>query len=204
MNCVFAGNTSDLMLPLSNHKKDCKPSEPVVGKHIITSVETAASIKEGPDTPCYREEQDDPVVKQMLSVLGISDSMLYTILTNQKLRIWICPEYECRRIYNRLRTLKTHILSHYGLKPFKCDYENCPWSFYTSFKLKRHRETHLKKKNFLCTVPDCNRSFTTIYNLNSHVKLHERPAQLKCLVGPCQSYFQTVRAMEKHLKTHNE
>lgn len=201
---MFVGNTADLMLPLGNQKKDRKVPAPVLGKHIITSVETAATIREGPNTPQFKQEEDDQLIKQMLDVLGITDDMLYTVLTNQNLRIWICPEHECRKIYNRLRSLKTHILSHYGLKPFKCDYPNCPWSFYTYFKLKRHKETHLKKKNFLCTVPDCNRSFTTIYNLNSHVKLHERPARLKCLVGPCQSYFQTVRAMEKHLKTHNE
>lgn len=115
----YEGNTADLMLPLSSRKKDSHPPAPAIGKHIITSVETAATIKESPNTPCYRHEPEDDIVRDMLNVLGITNDMLFTILTNLNFRVWICPEHECRKIYNRLHTLKTHILSHYGLKPFK-------------------------------------------------------------------------------------
>ncbi|GLV43243.1 Meiotic central spindle [Carabus blaptoides fortunei] len=168
----------------------------------LTSVKTAATIKEEKGQMKVQAEPEDRLVRNMLSVLGISDDMLYTMVTNLGLRLWVCPENDCRRIFNRLNTLKSHILSHYGLKPFKCDFPGCPWSFYTSFKLKRHRETHLKRKDFKCSIPDCNRTFTTIYNLNTHMKLHERPARLKCLVRSCNCKFQTRRAMEIHLKTH--
>lgn len=116
----YEGNTADLIPPFSNKKKDKGSTAPVLGKHIITSVKTAATIKDASlKSTRFRHEQDDSLIKDMLTVLGITDDKLYTVVTNLGLRVWVCPIHDCRRIFNRLQALKTHILSHYGLKPFK-------------------------------------------------------------------------------------
>lgn len=44
---------------------------------------------------------------------------------------------------------QVHLLSHNGIRPYKCNYENCDWAFYTWYKLKRHIETHLKRRDFV-------------------------------------------------------
>lgn len=116
----YEGNTAELTEAVGTTRKNRRPNTPVEGEHIVTSVKTATSLKE--EKKNYFKlppEPEDRLVKEMLSVLGITDDMLFTILTNLGLRMWVCPEMECRRIFNRLNSLKTHILSHYGLKPFK-------------------------------------------------------------------------------------
>lgn len=126
----YEGNTSELLQQVSRNRKDRVACIPTAGKHIITSVKTAANInKEVPavrdaKSATCKDEPYDQFIKEMLSMLGITDDMLYTVLTNLGFRVWVCPLNDCRRIFNRLYTLKIHILSHYGLKPFKVSYHN--------------------------------------------------------------------------------
>lgn len=117
-------------------------------------------------------------------------------------KMWYCPEKSCKKLFPILNQLKVHILGHYGVRPYKCDFPNCQWAFYTHFKLKRHKETHLQRKDFKCSVPECGRSFTTIYNLKTHQKLHKRPAEMMCHVKGCNEFFQTRRSLEFHMKEH--
>ncbi|XP_049787457.1 uncharacterized protein LOC126190890 isoform X3 [Schistocerca cancellata] len=145
----------------------------------------------------------DHVVEQALAEIGISAEDLSPITTENDQKLWVCPVKSCNKIFPRLCMLRIHILCHYGIRPYKCDYQGCEWSFYTYFKLKRHKETHLKKKDYMCPVDGCGRCFTTIYNLNTHVKLHERPAVMVCPVESCGARFQTKRSMEVHMRTHD-
>lgn len=117
-------------------------------------------------------------------------------------KLWYCPEKGCKKQFSLLNQLKVHILGHYGVRPYKCDFPNCQWAFYTHFKLKRHKETHLQRKDYKCSFPECGRSFTTVYNLKTHQKLHKRPAEICCPVKDCSELFQTRRSLEFHLKEH--
>ncbi|XP_059474682.1 zinc finger and SCAN domain-containing protein 12-like [Neocloeon triangulifer] len=148
------------------------------------------------------EEDEQPLI-EALAAIGIKVESLMYVKTDSQHRMWMCPVKDCRKMYSKQSALKVHILSHYGLRPFKCDYEGCFWSFYTHFRLKRHKATHLKKKDFLCTYEGCGRKFTTIYNLHTHQKLHERPAENVCTVAGCEASFQTKRKLELHLKEHD-
>ncbi|CAB3365524.1 Hypothetical predicted protein [Cloeon dipterum] len=161
---------------------------------------TIAKSDEEEDEP--NEEDEQPLI-EALAAIGIKvDSLMY-VKTDSQHRMWLCPVKDCRKTYAKQSALKVHILSHYGLRPFKCDYEGCFWSFYTHFRLKRHKNTHLKKKDFVCTYEGCDRKFTTIYNLHTHQKLHERPAENVCTVEGCNASFQTKRKLELHLKQHD-
>lgn len=147
-------------------------------------------------------KEDEPVMEALKS-LGITRNQFDSMeSTSSGQKIWLCPLQNCKYNCMNISWLKIHILAHYVVRPFKCDYEGCSWSFYTHFHLKRHKETHLKKKLFKCKVDSCDRSFTTVYNLNTHMKLHERPAELVCPVDNCGQAFQTRRSLEVHIKSH--
>ncbi|XP_012258776.2 uncharacterized protein LOC105687579 [Athalia rosae] len=148
--------------------------------------------------------EHDIVISNALEELGITDDSLEPISATEHGKIWVCPKDDCRRHFNRLYALKSHILSHYGIRPFKCDFKGCAWAFYSEFKLKRHKETHLKRKDYICEVENCGRRFTTIYNLLTHKKLHNRPSKIFCHVPNCQERFQTKRALELHMRCHDQ
>ncbi|XP_063241284.1 protein suppressor of hairy wing-like isoform X2 [Bacillus rossius redtenbacheri] len=129
--------------------------------------------------------------------------MEYTSCMISDTKYWLCPIDDCRRVYPRKSMVRIHVLSHYGIRPFRCDVDGCQWSFYSYFKLKRHKETHLKKKDFQCERPECGKKFTTVYNLHAHQKLHCRPAKVACQVEGCAASFQTRRGLEQHMKSHD-
>uniref|UniRef100_A0A1B6LUV4 C2H2-type domain-containing protein n=1 Tax=Graphocephala atropunctata TaxID=36148 RepID=A0A1B6LUV4_9HEMI len=113
-----------------------------------------------------------------------------------------CPVDGCQFKSQKGNTLIVHILQHYGIRPFKCDFPNCTWAFYTSFRLKRHQEIHYKRKEYKCPVEGCNRTFSTIYNVNLHLKLHCRPNTITCSIDGCNKAFQTRKSYDKHLMEH--
>ncbi|XP_063982404.1 zinc finger protein 543-like [Diachasmimorpha longicaudata] len=156
---------------------------------------------------CWREAgstSHEMIITNALEELGFTEEGLVSLalVMTENGKTWICPKEECRREFNRLYALKGHLLAHYGVRPFKCDYDGCAWAFHSDFKLKRHKETHLKRKDYVCQV--CNRRFTTIYNLWTHEKLHSRPNRIACLVPSCLERFQTKRALEIHMKSHDQ
>ncbi|XP_043503023.1 zinc finger and BTB domain-containing protein 41-like isoform X2 [Polistes fuscatus] len=148
--------------------------------------------------------QHEMIISNALAELGVTDDNLQPVTVSEHGKLWLCPKEGCDKQFNRLYALKGHLLSHYGVRPFKCDNEGCTWAFYSEFKLKRHKETHSKRKDYICQVEDCNRRFTTIYNLWSHQKLHTRPNRIKCHVPNCQEKFQTKRALELHMRSHDQ
>ncbi|XP_026275809.1 uncharacterized protein LOC113204743 [Frankliniella occidentalis] len=154
------------------------------------------------DSPSLEDDEflDQPVT-DALQRLGVP-TLGWVQNRAEDQRMWICPEKGCKKLFPILNQLKVHILGHYGVRPYKCDFPNCQWAFYTHFKLKRHKETHLQRKDYKCSFGECGRSFTTIYNLRTHQKLHKRPAEIRCPVKDCSELFQTRRSLEFHLKEH--
>ena len=61
---------------------------------------------------------------------------------------FICPYSACDKKYHKPCLLRTHILSHYNIKPFVCSETNCRKSYTQLCHLQRHRLIH-NNKNFL-------------------------------------------------------
>lgn len=190
---IYQGKTSELIEATGNFPQLSRIQSSCHENHVADLIA---------DDPNGNEH--DLVISNALAELGITDDTLEPISSTEHGKMWVCPREDCRRQFNRLYALKGHVLSHYGVRPFKCDFKGCAWAFYSEFKLKRHKETHLKRKDYVCEVENCGRRFTTIYNLLTHKKLHNRPSKVFCNVPNCQERFQTKRALELHMRSHDQ
>jgi len=73
--------------------------------------------------------------------------------------------------------LSDHIKRHLNLKPFEC--EICKNTFSRKNTLKTHLMTHTGEKPFGCTFPNCNRKFLEKGNMKTHFKTHMESSKKK-------------------------
>lgn len=71
------------------------------------------------DTENMTINKHDVVITNALEDLGITDDMLQPVSIADQGKTWICPKKDCPRYFSRLFALKSHLLTHYGVRPFK-------------------------------------------------------------------------------------
>ncbi|KDO29425.1 hypothetical protein SPRG_05963 [Saprolegnia parasitica CBS 223.65] len=113
-----------------------------------------------------------------------------------------CEEPGCGKRFNRKFTLKEHMKTHTGARPYICDYEGCTSSFSTSGNLSRHKFTHTGEKPYGCTIAMCTKRFCTKEKLARHMKTHSGIRPFSCKVDGCHKKFSTSGNLGRHMKTH--
>jgi len=98
-----------------------------------------------------------------------------------------CPEPNCNKVFTRPYNLKSHQLSHSGVRPFKC--KTCQTSFVRKHDLKRHERLHTGVKPYVCSV--CKRGFYRSDALSRHE--HSGTCGMNALVNRTRSSSSAIR-----------
>ncbi|KAJ5095374.1 hypothetical protein NUU61_004730 [Penicillium alfredii] len=143
------------------------PATPSTGKRQKKTVSPVSSpIKPNIETQAEPADNDDldARVKASVQETGVSPEEIAKYISGPHADgTWVCLYEKCNTPFGRKENIKSHIQTHLGDRPYKCDV--CDKRFVRGHDLKRHLKTHSGKKPFACA---CNSSFARQDALTRH------------------------------------
>jgi KRAB domain-containing zinc finger protein len=96
--------------------------------------------------------------------------------------------------------LNLHIGRHNGVKPYKCTFPGCEFSFFDQYKLKNHLDVHTGKRIYKCG--ECEKCFRITTGLKSHhAAVHAKERKYKY---HCGKSFSQKQYLQFHRTQHPE
>ncbi|XP_055593162.1 zinc finger protein 665-like isoform X4 [Uranotaenia lowii] len=109
------------------------------------------------------------------------------------------PIHECEicgKVFQGIKSLKTHIGTHGEELPFQCQF--CDKRFLTRGQIKVHERSHTGEKPYACTF--CPKRFGHHESLATHLTQHTGIKRYMC--SGCGTRFSCVSGLQSHRKSH--
>lgn len=114
--------------------------------------------------------------------------------------LYQCRQQGCRKTFNEVDRLYSHMLVHSKNKPHTCPVEGCNKSFLTKGQCNSHLEVHNQNKTFSCKFPGCDKSYGKKSRLDVHYRTHTGEKPFKC--PECGKGFTEKGNLKTHFRIH--
>ncbi|XP_034031291.1 zinc finger protein 407 isoform X2 [Thalassophryne amazonica] len=104
----------------------------------------------------------------------------------------------CERSFSEKWALNNHMKLHSGVKPYKCAWPSCHYTFLNLSAMKDHYRTHTGEKSYLCDL--CGFAGGTKHALTKHRRQHTGERPFKCKL--CNFASTTQSHLSRHNRVH--
>ncbi|XP_055328358.1 zinc finger protein 112-like [Paramacrobiotus metropolitanus] len=143
------------------------------------------------DAQCDDRLTDEKEVGPGVTATGC----LYTGSRNGRLSEKVTCD-TCFKTYASKKSLKIHMRTHTGYKPYAC--HMCPKRFAQTNVLKAHINAHTGRRDWICKY--CSKAFTQSAHLRTHEKIHLHRRDYYC--SYCQQSFGSKGVRDRHIRQH--
>lgn len=119
-------------------------------------------------------------------------------MKQKQLQKFICPFKDCQKSYTLKNIFLAHLRTHYGIKPFICQY--CGKSFNEKGNLKTHTRIHTGERPFKCHK--CQKGFKALGQLKDHFISHTGFKPFQC--PHCKKFYRRKEILKNHIIIHEK
>ena len=138
---------------------------------LLNSSPDALSIASSPTASSPQSGSSYLALAQEVGGASQREAALLRFNSTRNAPKFVCDHPGCADGFNTRFSLKRHLKTHSGEKPFQCD--KCPKTFAEKSTLVRHLRIHTGEKPFRCSWDGCTRSFSDRTNVKRHEAQHE-------------------------------
>ena len=106
------------------------------------------------------------------------------------------PCEECGKTVSCNATLRDHMRTHTGERPFQCS--ECGIAFAQRSNLRMHKRLHTGERPYMCGI--CGKTFARSSHLPAHMRTHTGEKPYVC--SECDHAFITAQQLKNHYRVH--